>query len=200
MSAGLENLTIKQKLFVEHYLETKNGVRAAQLAGYKGNYATLNAVSVENLQKPLIKAAINERLKPFILSADQVLTGLSSFAEADIGQVLEDDGSFSLVEAKKRGVSKLIKSLAFDKDTGKVTKVELYSAHEAKRDLGKYHKLFTDKTESIVLPGDDSAESLRKRYIGKCLQSGIPEPEAQLLADRAFAVFLVEDKTGSSAS
>lgn len=154
-------LTIKQKLFIEHYLVTRNGTRAAELAGYAGNPNTLKQVAAENLAKPYIRAEIDRRLRPFILSANQVLAGLSSIAENDIAEAFEVDGSFNLEKAKERGVTRLIKSLNFDKDTGKVTKVELYSAHDGLRDLGKYHKLFTDKIE-ISDPKTVAAEVYRQ--------------------------------------
>jgi phage terminase small subunit len=54
-------LTTKQKAFVENRLEGMNGVQAAREAGYKGSYNVLNAVAVENLQKPAIKAEIAKR-------------------------------------------------------------------------------------------------------------------------------------------
>ncbi len=54
-------LTTKQQLFINHYLANgANGVQAARSAGYKGNDATLSAVSKENLRKPLITAEIEK--------------------------------------------------------------------------------------------------------------------------------------------
>lgn len=92
------------------------------------------------------KQATKQGLK--ILSANQVLFGLSAIADSDIAEVFNEDGTFNLAKAKERGVSKLIKSLTLDKDTGKVTKIECYSAHEGFRDMGKFHKLFTDRIET----------------------------------------------------
>lgn len=149
-----DKLTLKQKLFVEAYLRTRNGYESAKLAGYSGDDNTLRVVACENLTKPNIRAEIDTRLKPLILSATQVLTGLSEIATADIAEVFEPDGSFSLVEAKKRGVSKLIKSISFDKDTGRVTKVEVYSAHEGQRDMAKYHQLMP--TTVKLVPMDEA--------------------------------------------
>lgn len=83
-----------------------------------------------------------------IMTADEVKEGLTRIAEADIAEVFENDGTFNLVKAKERGVSKLIKSLNFDKDTGKIVKIETYSAHEGYRDMGKTHAIFVDKSET----------------------------------------------------
>lgn len=85
-----------------------------------------------------------------IMTSDEVKENLTFIAESDIADVFESDGSFDLAEARKRGTSKLIKKLDFDKDTGRVTKLETYSSHEALRDVGKTHGIFVDKTEQEV--------------------------------------------------
>lgn len=159
-------LTVKQKLFVEHYLIERNGTQAARLAGYAGDDNTLAQVAYENLRKPEIRTAIDERLEPFILSANQVLAGLSGIAEVDIADVFEPDGSFDLAKAKERGVSRFIKSITRDKDTGTVTKVEVYSAHEGYRDMGKHRGLFPNKIEISSKEADEAIN-----------RSGAPLPE-----------------------
>lgn len=164
-------LTIKQKLFVEHYLETRNAFRAAKLAGYAGNDRTLRQAGSENLAKPDIIAEIDNRLKPFILSANRVLAGLSAIADIDVGDVFEDDGSFSLAKAKERGITRLIKSLAYDKDTGRITKVELHSAHEALRDLGKHFGLFPNNLKLSIEDADKAIDSAISAH-------SLPKPES----------------------
>ncbi len=63
----MEPLTMKQRRFVLSYVEHGIGKRAAEEAGYEakteGAYWTLNAISVENLQKPSISRAIDELIK-----------------------------------------------------------------------------------------------------------------------------------------
>lgn len=56
-----KKLTPKQQLFVSEYLKTGNATEAARKAGYKGNDVTLSSVGKENLRKPLISRAIEER-------------------------------------------------------------------------------------------------------------------------------------------
>lgn len=53
-------LNKRQRAFVAAYIgeAAGNGTLAARLAGYHGNDATLSAVAVENLRKPLIAAQI----------------------------------------------------------------------------------------------------------------------------------------------
>lgn len=149
-------LAPKRKAFARKYAKNGgNGVKAYQDAGYKGSYNVAGVEAHKLLKNPKIVKEIErfmkEDAKADILTANEVLGGLSAKARADIADVLEADGSFNLAKAKERGKSKLIKSLKFDKDTGKVVGVELYSAHEAERDLGKFHKLFTERTETVDL-------------------------------------------------
>lgn len=66
-------LTEKQRRFVEAYMgEAKgNATQAARLAGYKGNDVTLSAVGKENLGKPLVIAAVAERVASCSLVASR---------------------------------------------------------------------------------------------------------------------------------
>lgn len=152
-------LTLKQRDFCLAIAgEAKgNGTEACRLAGYEGNDAVLGVIACENLKKPKIQEFIRQlrvdaetKASDKILSATEVLVGLTKFAQADPADVFESDGSFNLQKARERGVSHLIKSVNFDKDSGRVTRVELHNAHAAHVDLGKHHKLFTDKVESNV--------------------------------------------------
>lgn len=55
-------LTGKQRMFIEAYLQCFSGVEAARRAGYKGKYNTLAVVASENLQKRAIREQIDRRL------------------------------------------------------------------------------------------------------------------------------------------
>jgi hypothetical protein len=189
MSGGSINsigLTIKQQLFVEHYLQTRSGFRAAKLAGYAGVDYTLRQVAAENLAKPAIRAEIDRRLKPLIHSSTRVLAGLAAIADADSQDVFEDDGSFDFSKAKERGITRLIKSLAYDKDTGKITKVELHNAHEGLRDLGKFHKIFVERVET-----EDKTPANSTKLISDALQAAL-ESLALKRPDLDLALSLAE--------
>lgn len=54
----MEDLTKKQKGFVQDYVETGNGVQSALKNYDTDDYRTANAIAVENLQKPAIQNAI----------------------------------------------------------------------------------------------------------------------------------------------
>jgi phage terminase small subunit len=152
----MRRLTLKLRKFGLAYVgeANGNGTEAARVAGYKGNDVTLSAVAHENLRKPqivsfiaMLRSEAEKQAAGKILSATEVLVGLTRIARADLAEVFEPDGRFDLQAAKNRDVSRLIKSMKFDKDTGKLTHIELHSAHGAHVDLGKYHKLFTEKHE-----------------------------------------------------
>lgn len=60
-----DKLTEKQRRFVEAYMgeAAGNATESARIAGYKGNGNTLKSVAAENLAKPDIIAAIQERVR-----------------------------------------------------------------------------------------------------------------------------------------
>lgn len=61
-------LTLKQRLFCEHYLSNGyNGTQAAKSAGYSKNCS--DVIAGENLQKPCIKKYIGNRMKEVLEKA-----------------------------------------------------------------------------------------------------------------------------------
>jgi len=165
-----EQLTDKQQLFVESYLANGfNATEAARSAGYQGSDNTLSSVGYENLRKPEIASAVQERLNEAAMSANEVLARLSKIARGEVVDFLDDDGKFDLQTARRlqkagllkklktRRTSKRVDSLTEGKGDSRETletalvyeevEFEMYSAHEALRDIGKFHKLFTDKHE-----------------------------------------------------
>lgn len=155
-------LTNKQQLFVEHYLTCLNAAEAARRAGYSAK--TARAIGCENLTKPDIKAAIDERLKEAAMSADEVLRRLAdhargtledfisgqSFIMPDKEDMSDDDADVAtgpyvdLEKARLLGKLHLLKKFKVDKD-GSIT-IELHDPQAALVQLGRYHGLFLDKT------------------------------------------------------
>lgn len=187
-------LTLKMRKFCLAFTGEAdgNGTQAARLAGYQGNDVTLAAVASENLRKPQIQAFIRQlranaesKASGKILSATEVLAGLTRIAQADPADVFEADGTLDLQKAKERGVSHLIKSVNFDKDTGKVTKVELYNSQTAFVDIGRHHKLFTDKVESnLSADAQRQIDALREIARGVEEKFGItPDRTAEIMRD-----------------
>ena len=56
----MEKLTPKQQKFIDYYIQTGNATEAAKLAGYSSK--TAYSIGNENLNKPEIKQAIDERI------------------------------------------------------------------------------------------------------------------------------------------
>lgn len=79
-------LTEKQRRFVDYYIEMGNASEAARRAGYSERIA--NRIGTENLSKPVIKAAINARLRELedkrIAKADEVMQFLTSTLRGEV--------------------------------------------------------------------------------------------------------------------
>ncbi|QDG49310.1 terminase small subunit [Persicimonas caeni] len=70
----MTKLTEKQRRFVEAYLGKAcgNATEAARIAGYSGDDDTLSSTGYENLRKPQIQEAIDERTDEDPLVADRI--------------------------------------------------------------------------------------------------------------------------------
>lgn len=88
-----EKLTLKQQAFVAEYLKCGNATEAARRAGYSEKTAA--KIGVENLQKPVIKGAINAAknkiMDEAIVDATFVLNGLKEVALAGMVKVPKRD-------------------------------------------------------------------------------------------------------------
>lgn len=144
-------LTTKQHLFVQYYLETRNATKSAELAGYQGNAITLGAVGKENLQKPLIREAIETAYKSRHLSADGVLAELSDIASAPWKD---------FVEVKYGDNGEVLPAVV--KLTDKIKAAEL---------IGKFHKLFADKAESEVSLSDQDVTRIGDQLVSSLMEA-----------------------------
>jgi phage terminase small subunit len=172
----MDGLTGKQQAFINAYLSNGfNATEAAREAGYEGNVNVLGVTGHENLRNPKIASIVQERLNEAAMSANEVLARLSKIARGEVTDFLDEDGKFDLKSARKlqkAGLLKKIKSKRTSKQVDTVTEgddeeretletslvyeeveFELYSAHEALRDLGKYHKLLNDRQEISGING-----------------------------------------------
>lgn len=155
--------TPKQKLFIDYYLQTLNGVESARLAGYKGEYHTLGVVAHDNLKLPKIREAIESRLEEAAISANETLARVSKHATGTMSDFLElqpsDDGKFTVLldikKAERSGKLDLIKKYKetetrivnkFGRETVTVRReIELYPADAALDKLMRYHALYGPK-------------------------------------------------------
>lgn len=187
-------LTTKQQAFVEHYLRTWNASEAARLAGYSEKSARL--IGHENLTKPDIQTAIQERLAELRMSADEVLVRLAEQARATLADFIDIPApgarahsdateahaalagwSLNLHKAEQRGKLHLIKKL---KSGQWGPEIELYDAQAALQLLGRHHKLFVDRTELTGKDGNPIEVSDARAALAAKLarRAGADDPEA----------------------
>jgi len=148
-------LTGKQQAFVDEYLKTRNATKAALAAGYSPK--TAYSIGSENLTKPEISEAIRQRTTESAMSADEVASLLAEQARGDMSDFVRFyPGSklpvLDLSKANENGKMRLVKKLKFLPDGG--VEFELYDAQAALVQLGKVHKMFTDKQEVSGKDGD----------------------------------------------
>jgi phage terminase small subunit len=154
-------LSDKQRKFTDEYLVDFNATQAAIRAGYSEKSAY--SIGWENLRKPEIIEVIREKA----MGAEEVLMRLSDMARGDIADLMEitpagftfrllvgENGErivnpqTKLIRKIKQKVTTYLAKTEAGEDREIIeTELELYDAQAALVQLGKYHKLWTDKTE-----------------------------------------------------
>jgi len=190
MASGL---TARQANFVNEYLIWFNATKAAKLAGYTGNNNTLAVTGYELLRNPKISEAISRRLSESAMSADEVLMRQAEIARSDIGEFLEqtEDGEVSirLTDAKTKAPKrthlikritqrKVVRTMKDMTETETTLTLELHDAQAAQVQLGKHHKLWTDrieeKAEVEIKNINDITERLAGRIASLATRIGTP--------------------------
>jgi phage terminase small subunit len=148
----VDGLTIKQRLFIDHYIVCMNGTEAARLAGYSGDDRSLAVMASQNLRNVNIARALERRLNSFSMSASEVLIRLTDIARGDIGDALNSAGGIDATEAKAKGRSHLIKRYKTKTTVGEdqevfESEVEMYDALDALKTLAKFHALLVDRVK-----------------------------------------------------
>ena len=170
-------LTIKQRLFIDHYIICMNATEAARLAGYEGEETTLANTGSQNLRNPYVLREIDSRLKPFTMAANETLIHNTDIARGDISDAMNSLGGIDPLEAKRRGKSHLIKrfktkvTTITEKDGSEreiiETEIEMYDRLDALKTLAKFHSLLIDRVRQ---------EDWRTDVI-KLLREGMITPE-----------------------
>lgn len=154
----MTGLTNKQRVFIAEYLRDFNATQAAIRAGYSPK--TAYSIGQENLKKPEIMAAIQSQ----IMTGEEAMIGITDIARGNMADLMditpsgfilklttEDGGinpSTKLIKKIKQKVTTFLAKNESDEDREIIeTEIELYSSHEAFRDIAKFHKLFTDKVD-----------------------------------------------------
>jgi phage terminase small subunit len=166
-------LNNRQRAFVEHYLRTWNASESARLAGY--SVKTAYSIGHELLKKPEVVVEIERRLEELKAGADEVITRLTDHARGTMETFIKigDNGAawVDLNQAREAGALHLVKKLKSkqrnlkDGETEYETEIELYDAQNAIVQLGRHHKLFTDKVEDDRVKAllDELADIRRRR-------------------------------------
>ena len=145
-------LTGKRAVFVEEYLRTRNASEAARVAGY----AHPGAEGYRLLKIAEIADEVSRRTSELAMSADEVLLRLADQARGNMADfVTFVEGVrvpiLDLSKAERVGKMHLVKKLKYTADGG--VEFELYDAQAALVQLGKVHKLFTDK-QDVTIDGE----------------------------------------------
>lgn len=160
----MDNLTDKQRRFIEEYLVDLNATQAAIRAGYSED--TARSIASELLTKPDIQSAINKAMarlsKRTEITQDKVLQQLAKIAFADIKDILEfgpvekiedvDEEGNSIVKIKSAVMIKpssevdgtVIAEVSETRDGIKVKRNDQVKALEL---IGRHLGMFNDKLE-----------------------------------------------------
>lgn len=153
----MADLTPKQRLFVAEYIIDFNASRAARAAGY--SLKTAGRIGQENLQKPVITAAIEEaieeRLRQVGVTKSRILEELASLGFSNMADYIEVDqagrAAVDLTELTRAQTAAIqeITSEAVGGGAARVirTKFKLADKKPSLELLGKHLKLFTEKHE-----------------------------------------------------
>lgn len=177
-----EGITPKQMVFVDAYAGEAffNATKAAEMAGY----AHPNTQGPRLLVNVGVRAELRSRIEDAAMSANEVLARLTAIARGEVTDVLDEEGNFDLKQARRLKKTGLLKKLKTKRTSKRVdsfaegdeeasetletsliyeeVEFEMYSAHEALRDLGKFHKLFVDKVEHSNPDGTGLLEPLAR--------------------------------------
>lgn len=141
-AVGEDGLTDKQRAFVSQYLICWNASEAARRAGYSVKSAY--SIGSENLTKPNIRQAIDERLNEYRLSADEVIARLSVQATADMSDFLAVSGRGIRIDLKRAAELGKLGAIRKYTKTEKGFSIELVDSQAALVQLGRHYALFTD--------------------------------------------------------
>lgn len=162
-AAEAAKLTAKQSKFVDEYLVDLNATQAAIRAGYSER--TARQVASENLTKPNIEAAIQERMadreKRTEVTQDRVLKELARIGFADLREMFTSTGHIKRPEEWPDSLGASISSVeVVTRPSGEcdedgrpeiehVHKIRLWDKNSALEKIAKHLGMFADKP-----PGD----------------------------------------------
>lgn len=147
-------MTDKQERFVEEYLIDFNATQAAIRAGYSER--TAHAIGWEQLRKPAVRAAIDQRIERLSMSAAEATMRLTEMGRGSLRPFhrLTGDGKFvvDLTTAEAQLAFHLVKKVKQTelRREGVIevhTELEIHDAKDAVLNILKLHGKFNNKTE-----------------------------------------------------
>lgn len=165
-------MTLKQQRFIDAYLGISNGnaTDAARRAGYRD--AKNEGYRLLRLSE--IQEEIERYYRENCMGPEEVLQRLAEQAKGP-GEYFDTlDGSRAYVDIKRLladGKGHLIKSVKYTNKGACI--IEFHDAQAALSQIGRHHKLFTDRTESDVHVNLDNArETLHGKLDGLASRVG----------------------------
>lgn len=147
--------TDKQTRFVQEYCVDFNATQAAIRAGYSEK--TAGQMGHENLKKPEIKQAIEERLEQLAMSAAEATKRLSDIARSDIGEFVRVENGVLMVDVQAiTEHGHVIQQIDMDEDGAH--KLKLYDAKDALKTILDAHGAFNHKQQLEHTTGPESIE------------------------------------------
>jgi hypothetical protein len=139
-------LSAKDEMFAELYLEHWNASEAARLMDLGRPYGTTGH---RMLHKSQVQAYLARRIEDQKAKADEVLVRLTQHSRATWDEILELNAQgrilgFNFEKAKKAGVLRLIKKISVNPRTGHEA-VELVDQQGALDKLARAHKLYGEE-------------------------------------------------------
>lgn len=159
------SLTTKQRRFVEEYTGPANfnATEAAKRAGYSEK--TAHSTGWENLRKPEIAKAVEERLDELSMSAAEVTKRLTEWGRGSLApfQRITAGGDVVIDLSTKEAQDNLHLIREIQVEDGR-TKIKLHDAKDAAVQIGKIHGLYVDRVQhegsvevrTLRLPAMDS--------------------------------------------
>lgn len=163
-------LSKKHSAFLDEYLRCFNATKAYKRVYPHASVKSSQVNSSKLLSNAIIIAEYERRLKEMHMGEDEVLKLFADHARGDMGEFLDVSGmgfNLDLQEAKKRGLTKLIKKVK-QKTTIFLAKkesdedrevheleIELYDAQAAGEKIGRHLKLFHDSGIGDLPPGSE---------------------------------------------
>lgn len=151
------DLTIKQRLFIDHYIICTNATEAARRAGYEGDYSTLANTGSQNLKNPYILRELESRLNSVSMMANEVLMHITEIGRSSMADAVNPVGGIDINEAVRRGKAGNIKryktkfATFTDKDgndhESEETEIEMYDRLDALKTLAKFHSLLVNRIQ-----------------------------------------------------